>query len=373
MAHPQQKQYCVNIKSKLNGYFKNGLVLDIGSLDINGNNQYLFENCGYLGVDIRAGRNVDIVSKGHELKFPDETFDVIISTECFEHDRYYAETILNCYRMLKKGGLLLFTCATTGRPEHGTRRTTPEDAPFLQDINEWADYYKNLEEQDIRDVLDIESSFSMYEFGINSTSFDLYFYGIKQGQRDIRSNYSFLVKDKPLPVYGQLFFKSDDVDFCEEESKIIEIEYGKGVRIFRFEIGEEVKDLRFDPMNAPCIVKDIHFFVETDSKTIELDHSYSNSTSFDSGVYYFEVDDPQIYAKLRESTYVKSVEISIDYVEFGHEALTHSILKRRNDDTEIIKELRNECENLKKYLTSSIVGKFLLASENVAKVIKRTK
>ena len=30
--------------------------------------------------------------------------------------------------MLKKDGLFFFTCASTGRPEHGTRRTSPQDS-----------------------------------------------------------------------------------------------------------------------------------------------------------------------------------------------------------------------------------------------------
>ena len=126
MAHVQQQEYCRSIQKKYESFFKNKYVLDIGSLDINGNNQEYFENCNYLGVDIAEGKNVDVTSKGHELGFPDGTFDVVISTECFEHDQYYDKTIKNIYRMLKPGGLFIFSCATTGRPEHGTRRTTPE-------------------------------------------------------------------------------------------------------------------------------------------------------------------------------------------------------------------------------------------------------
>lgn len=38
MAHAQQKIFCLSIKQKLPEYFKIKFVLDIGSLDINGNN-----------------------------------------------------------------------------------------------------------------------------------------------------------------------------------------------------------------------------------------------------------------------------------------------------------------------------------------------
>ena len=149
MAHPQQVEFCLSVKQKLPQFFSNRLVIDIGSLDINGNNQYLFEDCMYFGIDLLAGKNVDFAAKGHELNLPDASVDVIVSTECFEHDKFYSLTLKNIVRMLKPGGLFVFSCATTGRPEHGTRRTTPADAPFIQEDDEWGDYYKNLEENNL--------------------------------------------------------------------------------------------------------------------------------------------------------------------------------------------------------------------------------
>lgn len=177
MAHKEQQIFCKNIKDKYPDFFSNKKVLDIGSLDINGSNKSYFSNCDYLGIDVGEGRNVDLVCRGHELEVPDETYDVIISTECFEHDMYYIKTIRNAGRMLKSGGLFVFTCATTGRPEHGTRRTSPSDAPLLS--GEWSDYYKNLTEKDIREAIDIDLNFSEYKFDVNEKSHDLYFYGIK--------------------------------------------------------------------------------------------------------------------------------------------------------------------------------------------------
>lgn len=196
MAHPEQIKYCESVKKLLPKYFSEKLVVDVGSLDVNGNNSFLFKDCLYIGVDISEGKNVDIVSKGHELKLPDESIDVVISTECFEHDFFYRDTIRNIVRILKPGGLFLFTCATTGRPEHGTRRTSPEDAPFihLQGFEEWADYYKNLEEKDIREVIDIEEYFRSYSFSVNSDSKDLYFWGVKQGELNERRDYSFIAR-----------------------------------------------------------------------------------------------------------------------------------------------------------------------------------
>ena len=194
MAHRQQQEFCESVRQHLPQYFFDIVVVDIGSLDINGSNRDHFTNCLYLGVDLQPGRNVDFACKGHELDLPDASLDVVISTECFEHDQYYALTLRNIVRMIKPGGLLLFTCATTGRPEHGTRRTTPEDAPLTMAFGNWGDYYKNLEESDIRQVLPLNEMFESYTFSTNDETHDLYFWGIKKGVFTKREDYSFLLR-----------------------------------------------------------------------------------------------------------------------------------------------------------------------------------
>ena len=171
MSHKEQIEYCKKIKSKLPEYFKDNRVLDCGSLDVNGNNRHLFQNCEYIGIDVGEGKNVDVVSKIHE--YNSDPFDVIISTEALEHDKYYRDSLKNMFNLLKSGGLLLITCASTNRPEHGTKRTKPEDAPLL----EW-DYYKNLTEEDFREVLDM-TLFSEYSFETQRNEQDLNFYGVK--------------------------------------------------------------------------------------------------------------------------------------------------------------------------------------------------
>jgi SAM-dependent methyltransferase len=183
MAHEAQQIFCNKVKDVFPEYFTNVRVCDIGSLDINGNNHYLFDTYTYMGVDVGMGRNVNIISKGHEyLPVDGEKYDVVISTECFEHDMYWDKTIINASEnLVRPGGMLLFTCATTGRPEHGTRRSNPQDAPLLGGSEEeWADYYMNLTEEDVRSKIDLDRYFSIYRFYENGGSFDLYFWGIKR-------------------------------------------------------------------------------------------------------------------------------------------------------------------------------------------------
>ena len=94
MAHLEQKQFFEKVKNIKPVHFRNVRVLDIGSLDINGNLRSEFQNSIYVGVDVYHGRNVDVVGKGHEVKF-DYLFDTVISAECFEHDMHYKESIKN--------------------------------------------------------------------------------------------------------------------------------------------------------------------------------------------------------------------------------------------------------------------------------------
>ncbi len=186
MVHKEAIHFCRFVRNILPSYFKNKKVLDVGGGDINGNNRYLFTDCEYVSNDVIEAPNVTIVSRTKDLQFEDETFDVIISTECFEHDPEYKESLLNMYRMLKKDGLLFFTCASEGRAEHGTRKTSPNDSyGTIGNVDDMSDYYKNLIDDDIYEVYDMKNLFSAYELYINILSNDLYFIAIKNGTKKI--------------------------------------------------------------------------------------------------------------------------------------------------------------------------------------------
>lgn len=168
--HRAVREYCQCIKRRFPDYFKGKRVLDCGSLDINGNNRYLFENCRYTGIDIVEGKNVDYVTRVHD--FNDSGFDVIITTEMLEHDEYLGFTIHSMFAMLKPGGLLLITAAGNGREEHGTAKMHPGDSPLTHD------YYKNLTVNDFAENLVLDE-FSVYEISYQNT--DIRFFGIKKG------------------------------------------------------------------------------------------------------------------------------------------------------------------------------------------------
>lgn len=174
MSHQSQMDFVDRVRSQFPEQFINSKVLEIGSLNINGTVRVFFQDCDYLGVDIGEGKDVDLVCPGHLLDIEHETFDTTISCECFEHDRYWLLTFKKMYDLTKPEGLLIFSCATTGRAEHGTTATSPADAPYTND------YYGNLTEADFRNAFHLDRLFSEYQFSTNEYPADLYFYGVKK-------------------------------------------------------------------------------------------------------------------------------------------------------------------------------------------------
>ncbi len=170
MSHPAQIEFVAALQKKFPDFFIRKNVLEVGSLNINGSIRQFFQQCNYVGVDLGAGRDVDVIAKGEDLSYADGSFDVVASCECFEHNPEWAKTFGNMVRM--SCGLVFFSCATTGRAEHGTRRSNPHDAPFC------GDYYRNLTEDDVRQKVDL-SAFKVYEFISNDKAQDLYFWGLK--------------------------------------------------------------------------------------------------------------------------------------------------------------------------------------------------
>ena len=160
-----------SVKNSFSYAFNNKKVLEIGSLNINGSVRQFFTNCDYLGVDIGEGKDVDLVCKGHELPFLPMSFDVVISCECLEHDKHWFETFGKMCELSKD--LVVMTCATTGRKEHGTTATSPTDAPFTND------YYMNLSINNFTNNFDFHTIFKDFGFAVNSDSHDLYFWGKK--------------------------------------------------------------------------------------------------------------------------------------------------------------------------------------------------
>lgn len=178
MAHPEQRQFLRSLRMKFPNAFNTKSVLEVGSLNINGTVRDFIVSESYVGIDVGPGKGVDVVCSGHEYDAPDNSYNTVISCECFEHNPHWKETFANMHRLCKPEGYVIMTCATTGRKEHGTTRSHPNDSP-LTIQNGW-DYYMNLTQDDFLSNFDMNSLFSTYEFSVNEKSHDLYFWGIKK-------------------------------------------------------------------------------------------------------------------------------------------------------------------------------------------------
>jgi SAM-dependent methyltransferase len=149
--HEQSKKFTLFVKNILNTFFINKFVLDI-----NGNNQSLFQNCKYNH------------SCSKNLRFNDNIFDIIISTECF----YYKESFEKIFKMLKSNGLLVFIFSYTEK------------------------------QNNVKTDFNIKEKFSYYDFYYNKETKDLYFIGIKKSHLNLISYYNDI-----LPKYKNKYCK----------------------------------------------------------------------------------------------------------------------------------------------------------------------
>lgn len=100
-------------------------------------------------------------------------FDTIISTECLEHDKYFALSLQAMYDSLKHNGLLLITAAGEWRAEHGTTEHHAWTSPATND------YYCNITNEMFLEILP-PNLFTTYYIGQDKRNFDFQFFGIKK-------------------------------------------------------------------------------------------------------------------------------------------------------------------------------------------------
>jgi len=175
MSHKIQQQWCEGLKLAMPRFFKGQMVLEMGSLNVNGTLRDLFEDCNYTGVDVIAGKDVDVVGTFHEIDFKAKSFDVVCSVNSLEHDIHFEKTLPAMYKLLKPRGLM-FISAAYKWGEHGTAKHTPWASGTTQMGGAWANYYKNLTPADFMRYLKYDM-FRWYMLGVCNQ--DVQFVGIK--------------------------------------------------------------------------------------------------------------------------------------------------------------------------------------------------
>ncbi len=94
-------------------------LLELGSRKVTGNaNRDRFHCARYVGFDIHAGENVDVVGDIHQLSdyFAPGTFDAVYSISVFEHLAMPWKAILEINQVMKEGGLLFIGTHPTWPP-----------------------------------------------------------------------------------------------------------------------------------------------------------------------------------------------------------------------------------------------------------------
>jgi len=102
----------------INRYWRSDMssILEIGSMDVNGKlRDFQPQSSSWLGVDLEAGRGVDIVLNGnHILPFPDAEFDLVIASSVFEHDPFFWKTFTEMVRVTKPNGYIYISAPSNG-------------------------------------------------------------------------------------------------------------------------------------------------------------------------------------------------------------------------------------------------------------------
>lgn len=116
-----------------------GDVLDLGGREVNGSIRGLFPKATqYITVDIELHPSVDYVCDAADLDLG-EWFDVVVSTECFEHTERAPEIVAAAFRHLRRQAWFVATMAGPGREPHSAC-----GGPDVGD-----EFYRNVESADL--------------------------------------------------------------------------------------------------------------------------------------------------------------------------------------------------------------------------------
>lgn len=160
--------YVEDVASKLDPNIHQSF-LEVGSLDVNGAIRHFFPWATlYTGLDITDGPGVDVVADAATWQ-PDRVYDVVVSTEVLEHAPRWREIVDTMCAALRPGGVLILTCATTGRGAHNQHGAAT--------IDEAQEYYGNVALADF--MAQVDGRF--VECDLRGTcGSDLQFWGVKR-------------------------------------------------------------------------------------------------------------------------------------------------------------------------------------------------
>ena len=103
------------------GFKRGDKVLDVGSMDVNGTVRSLFLGAEYVGIDMRPGKDVDLVMKAEDLSkcFQPGHFDIVVCSNSLEHMEHWKDAIKGMWFVLKEQGTLTLVTPTKEKGRHG--------------------------------------------------------------------------------------------------------------------------------------------------------------------------------------------------------------------------------------------------------------
>jgi len=90
-------------------------VVEIGAQDVNGSlKDALPAGLAYVGLDMSAGKNVDVVARGRQAPLADAVADLVVSSSALEHDPMFWLTFAELCRITKPGGHIYVSAPSNG-------------------------------------------------------------------------------------------------------------------------------------------------------------------------------------------------------------------------------------------------------------------
>lgn len=141
--------------------------LDVGGRNVNGSARHFMPNVSWHGLDIRPGPDVDYVDDAADWTGSGFKYDIVMSTELFEHAARWRDIIKTMWMSLDPTGpgVFISTCASTGRGPHGA------SGEWGVPAGEW---YGNVAPDDLR--VELSRYFEVVYVEYNHTPGDAYAY-----------------------------------------------------------------------------------------------------------------------------------------------------------------------------------------------------